>query len=183
MTHREIWTIGHWSCPEPVFLDTLHEARVEVVADVRHPSRRTSRFSPEQMAGWLAEDGLDFVQLPALADRQPAPEVDPAVNAAWRSARFHSYADHALTGPYEEDLGRLAALAGDRRVAVLGAEPMPWMCHRALLASTLTARGWTVWHLVNGARPRRHELGRWGPPPSVDAHGVVTYPRQEGGAA
>jgi hypothetical protein len=53
---------------------------------------------------------------------------------------------------------------------------MPWRCHRLLIANTLSAQGWTVWHLIGDAPPRRHELGRWGADPSIDADAQVTYP-------
>ena len=55
-------------------------------------------------------------------------------------------------------------------------EPMPWRCHRLLVANTLTARGWTVTHLMAGARPQPHRLGQWGATPSIGADGSVTYP-------
>lgn len=50
---------------------------------------------------------------------------------------------------------------------------------RLLIANTLTARGWTVWHLIGDAPPRRHELGRWGADPSVDGTGQVIYPAEQ----
>jgi hypothetical protein len=55
-------------------------------------------------------------------------------------------------------------------------EPMPWRCHRLLIANSLVARGWTVWHLIGDDRPRRHELGQWGAAPSVAPDHTVTYP-------
>ena len=75
-----------------------------------------------------------------------------------------------------DSLDRLTTLAGRKRVAILCGEPIPWRCHRSLIATTLTARGWRVWHLMTGAEPRLHELGAWGATPHVDAAGVVTYP-------
>ena len=47
---------------------------------------------------------------------------------------------------------------------------------RLLIANTLTARGWTVWHLIGDDPPRRHELSRWGAAASIDANDQVTYP-------
>ena len=55
-------------------------------------------------------------------------------------------------------------------------EPMPWRCHRTLIANTLTARGWAVRHLSTRAEPRLHELGMWGTHAEVSDDGVVTYP-------
>ena len=71
---------------------------------------------------------------------------------------------------------RLTALAREQRVAIMCGEPMPWRCHRLLIANTLTARGWTVTHLMTNALPQVHRLGQWGAAPVVGPDGVVTYP-------
>lgn len=55
-------------------------------------------------------------------------------------------------------------------------EPMPWRCHRLLIANTLTAQGWTVRHLVTGGATREHVLGQWGATPVQDAAGRLVYP-------
>lgn len=178
MESRDIWTIGHWTCPEPVFLETLARGDVEVVADVRAQpgSRRSPQFSRDALPGWLGEAGIDYLHIPELAGRRPRPPIDPAVNAGWQNQSFHNYADHTLLPEFAEGLDRLTTLAGRKRVAILCGEPIPWRCHRSLIATTLTARGWRVWHLMTGAEPRLHELGAWGATPHVDAAGVVTYP-------
>ncbi|WP_407441829.1 DUF488 family protein [Rhodococcus sp. (in: high G+C Gram-positive bacteria)] len=90
--------------------------------------------------------------------------------------RRQNYADYTLTPAFETGLAHLTDLAHDNRVAIMCAEPMPWRCHRLLIANALTARGWTVVHLMTGAEPRQHVLGRWGAVPKVGAAGVVTYP-------
>lgn len=77
---------------------------------------------------------------------------------------------------YRQGIQHLAGLAATRRLVIMCGEPMPWRCHRLLIANTLTARGWTVWHLIGDDAPRRHELGRWGAAVSVDADAQVTYP-------
>lgn len=175
----EIWTVGHWTCPREEFLETLAAAGVELVADVRRMpgSRRSPQFDAEEMTDWLAAAGIGYEHLTELAGRRPKQrDVDPDLNAGWQNVSFKNYADHTLTPEYESGLARLAALARESRVAVLCGEPMPWRCHRLLVANTLTARGWRVVHLLNGGRPQSHELGRWGATPSVGPGGVVTYP-------
>ncbi|WP_345218168.1 DUF488 domain-containing protein [Georgenia halophila] len=175
----EIWTIGHWTCPEPEFLRPLHEQAVELITDVRAQpgSRRSPQFDQEQLPQWLDRAGIDYVHLSELGGRRRRQrQVDPSVNAGWQNTSFKNYADYTLTPEYQEGLARLIGLAESRRVAILCGEPMPWRCHRLLIANTLAARGWTVWHLIGDDAPRRHELGRWGADPSVDADGQVTYP-------
>ena len=177
MTSREIWTIGHWTCPEPAFLRPLHEYGIKLLADVRAQpgSRRNPQFGRDVMARWLARAGIDYVHLPELAGRRRKQDVDPEINAGWRQPSFKNYADYTLGPEYRSGIAALIDLASQRRVAIMCGEPMPWRCHRLLIANTLTAQGWTVWHLIGDAEPRRHVLGQWGATPSVDPGGQVTY--------
>jgi uncharacterized protein (DUF488 family) len=177
----ELWTIGHWTCPEPDFLRPLHAHRIELLADVRAQpgSRRSPRFNREEMPGWLAEAGIDYVHLPELGGRRGRQHVDQTINAGWRHPSFKNYADYTLGPSYRQGIQRLAELAAARRLAIMCGEPMPWRCHRLLIANTLTAQGWTVWHLIGDSPPRRHELGRWGAAAAVGADARVTYPPPE----
>ncbi len=174
-----IWTIGHWTCPRDVFLQPLDEAGIELVADVRSlpGSRRSPQFDREQMPTWLADDGIDYVHLAELGGRRRKQPVDPALNAGWENASFRNYADYTLSDEYRAGIDRLTGLARERRVAILCGEPMPWRCHRSVIANTLTAAGWQVWHLLTDGRPRLHEFGQWGATPDVADDGRITYPR------
>lgn len=178
MTTREIWTIGHWTCPEPDFLRPLHAHGISLLADVRAQpgSRRSPQFGRDTMPRWLARAGIDYVHLSELGGRRRKQDVDPEINAGWRQPSFKNYADYTLGPEYRKGIAALAGLATDHRVVIMCAEPTPWRCHRLLIANTLAARGWTVWHLIADAEPRRHELGQWGATPSVDEAGNVTYP-------
>ena len=181
-----LWTIGHWTCPPAVVLETLFSADVDMVVDVRKlpGSRRSPQFDAAAMSTWLADAGVGYLHLPELAGRRPKQrDVDPMLNAGWRNTSFRNYADYSLTAGFEAGLDRLTALAEDRHVAIMCGEPMPWRCHRLLIANTLTARGWTVVHLVTNAAPRRHRLGQWGAAPAVGPGGVVTYPPERSAAA
>jgi uncharacterized protein (DUF488 family) len=176
---REIWTIGHWTCPVPDFLTPLDDAGIELLADVRaHPgSRRNPQFGSEAMARWLPEDGIDYRHLAALGGRRrKQAAVDPDLNAAWQNASFKNYADYTLTAEYRDGIDELAKLASSRRVTIMCGEPMPWRCHRLLISNTLTAQGWTVRHLMTGGKTREHVLGQWGAMPVVDDSGRLTYP-------
>lgn len=178
---RELWTIGHWTCPEPEFLQPLHAQQIDLIADVRaHPgSRRNPHFGSDAMPQWLAAAGIDYLHLPELGGRRRQQHVDPAINAGWQHLSFKNYADYTLGAEYRHGLQQLTDLATSRRVAIMCGEPMPWRCHRLLIANTLTAQGWTVWHLIGDAVPRLHKLGQWGATPTIDARGQVTYPSSE----
>lgn len=178
-----VWTIGHWTCPPSVVLDTLETAEIDMLVDVRKMpgSRRSPQFDADAMPSWLQEAGIDYLHSTDLGGRRPKQkDVDPSLNAGWRNAGFRNYADYTLKPEFEAGLERLTGLATDRHVIIMCGEPMPWRCHRLLIANTLTARGWTVVHLMNNAEPRRHELGQWGAAPSVTGEGVVTYPEKAG---
>lgn len=174
----QIWTVGHWTLSQQEFVGLLAAQRVDLVADVRaHPGSRSSpHFHRDLMPGWLAEAGVGYAHLEALGGRRRRQDVDPHVNAGWQNTSFKNYADYTLLPAYEAGIGELTALAGHHRVAVMCAEPMPWRCHRLLVANTLTARGWRVRHVIGPGEPRLHELGAWGARPHVDGAGVVTYP-------
>ncbi|MFF5894680.1 DUF488 family protein [Streptomyces argenteolus] len=179
---REIWTVGHWTCPEETFIGLLDAQRVDALADVRaHPgSRRSPQFSRDVMPEWLERAGIDYAYLDELGGRRRKQDVDPAVNAGWHNPSFRNYADYTLLPAYEQGITRLTSLAEHGRVAVMCGEPMPWRCHRLLIANTLTARGWTVRHILGSGsgsfETRVHELGAWGAEPRVDGRGRVTYP-------
>lgn len=175
----ELWTIGHWTCPEGVFLGTLAAVDIDLVVDVRTQpgSRRNPQFGRDTLPTWLADAGVGYLHLPELGGRRPRQHgVPPEVNAGWQNRSFHNYADHALGPEFAEGLDHLTALARSKRTAILCGEPMPWRCHRLLIANALTVQGWRVWHLRVGEPAKLHELGIWGATPVVDADGVVTYP-------
>ena len=176
---KEIWTIGHWVCAEDDFLDALQAVDIELLVDVRSSpgSRRSPQFDREAMPVWLAAAGIDYLHLAELGGRRPANHDVPAeTNAGWQNASFKNYADYTLTPEYQRGIDRLTELATERRVCIMCGEPMPWRCHRSLIANTLTASGWTVWHLFTTGTPRRHELGAWGATPRVGRDGRITYP-------
>ena len=174
-----IWTIGHWTRPQEAFLGPLREQEIDVVVDVRaHPgSRSTPHFGRDQIPKWLTDNGIGYQHIEELGGRRPKqPDIDPALNAGWRNQSFHKYADYTRTEPFRRGLDQLISLAADHRVTLLCGEPMPWRCHRLLVANVLTAHGRPVEHLFTDRPPTPHEFGRWGAQPLVEADGNVRYP-------
>lgn len=175
----EIWTIGHWTCPESTFLRFLRSQDIELVVDVRASpgSARSPHFNQEPMRRWLEGSGIGYGHLAELGGRRPAQAVDNVErNAGWKNASFKNYADYTMTRQYQSGLERLIALATTDRVAYLCGEPMPWRCHRLIISNSLVARGLIVRHILGDAEPKAHELGRWGAAPVTDGFGVLTYP-------
>jgi len=174
-----IWTIGHWTHPIGEFVELLDGSGIELVADVRAQpgSRRSPQFDSDALRQSLRDADIDYLRLAALAGRRRRQDVDPGINAAWQNTSFKNYADYTLSDEYRGGVEQLTALARDRRVVVMCGEPVPWRCHRLIIATTLTAQGWTVLHLMPDGSTRRHELGQWGAAPVVDGD-RVTYPDQ-----
>jgi uncharacterized protein (DUF488 family) len=174
-----IWTLGHWTSSEDAVLETLRGAGIDELVDVRRlpGSRRSPQFDAEQMTRWLGEAGIGYRHLVELAGRRPRQrDVDPRLNAGWQNTSFHNYADHTLSREYRDGIDVLTDLAAEHRVAVMCGEPMPWRCHRLLIANTLVARGREVVHLRVDGAPIAHELGAWGARPVPDEDGVLIYP-------
>ncbi|HIY22916.1 MAG TPA: DUF488 domain-containing protein [Candidatus Brachybacterium merdigallinarum] len=174
-----IWTLGHWTCPEGDVLTTFRGAGIDELVDVRRlpGSRRSPQFDAEEMVRWLGEAGIGYRRSAELAGRRPKQsDVDPQLNAGWQNTSFKNYADHTLTPEYERGIEALTDLAAEHHVVVMCGEPMPWRCHRLLIANTLVARGWEVVHLRVGSAPAEHELGAWGARPVLREDGALVYP-------
>jgi uncharacterized protein (DUF488 family) len=151
-----LWTIGHSTRDAEAFAALLHEAGIALVADVRRfaGSRRHPQFSGEAMSRWLPAAGIDYLPLPALGGRRPPRPDSP--NTAWRNAAFRGYADYMATPGYVHARDVLAAVAAERRTAVMCAEALWWQCHRGLIADDFKSRGWEVLHLLAPGRCEPH---------------------------
>jgi uncharacterized protein (DUF488 family) len=173
---REAFTIGHSTHPIERFLKLLGAHRIAAVADVRrYPgSRRHPQFGAEALASSLGEQGIAYVALgDKLGGRRRA--RPGSANAGWRSASFRGYADHMASDPFAAGLARLAALASERRTAIMCAEGDWRRCHRQLIADALAARGWRVVHILPDGRSEAHQ-----PTPFAEIRdGQVSYPAEE----
>lgn len=151
-----LWAIGHSTRPFEVFAGMLGEAGIAVLVDVRRyaGSRRNPQYGVEAMAEALADVGVEYVAMPDLGGRRTArPDTR---NTAWRNAAFRGYADYMETPGYAKARARLAALAAERRTAVMCAEAMWWQCHRSLICDDFKSSGWTVLHLMAPGRTDEH---------------------------
>jgi uncharacterized protein (DUF488 family) len=168
----EILTVGHSTHQPAVFLDLLRGAGVQVIADVRrYPgSRRMPWFGESQLRRSLADAGIDYLHFPELGGRRRPVPGSP--NGGWEVGQFQGYADHMASEEFAAGRDRLAALAGERRTAVMCAEAQWRRCHRRLLADALVARGWDVLHLDARGRIEPHALTSFA---VVDGE-RVTYP-------
>lgn len=156
-----LFTIGHSTLALPDFLARLRAHGIGGVADVRRfpASRRHPHFAREPLAAALADATIAYTWLPGLGGRRRGRADSPHV--AWVSPAFRAYADHMDTAEFQDELGRLLALAAERATAILCAEAVPWHCHRQLVADALVARGVDVHHVTGAAAPEPHRLTRF----------------------
>ena len=174
-----IWTVGHSTHSVAELAAIVKAHGVEQIVDIRtiRRSRANPQFNEAVIGKALAKREVGYRIDEALGGRRGKAKVPPKLaNDAWENASFKNYADYTLLPSYQDGIDRLLELATDRRVVIMCAEPMPWRCHRLLISNTLTARGWTVRHIVGDTEPRVHRLGQWGATPTVATDGRLTYP-------
>ena len=154
----EIWTVGHGARPLAELLDTLRDADIRRLIDVRSQpgSRRHPQFGAQALETALGEAGIAYTHLPELGGRRE-PRAD-SPHRALRVAAFRGYADHMETDEFWRGYERLVSLARESRTAFMCAETLWWRCHRRLIADRLTVDGWTVTHLFAPGKSEPHVL-------------------------
>ena len=171
------FAIGHSTRPIDEFVALLMTAEVKLVVDVRTvPRSRTNpQFNRDALPASLAAHGIAYEHFAALGGlRGKQPGVSPDVNAFWENARFHNYADYALSEEFRSDVEKLRALGHATRLTVMCAESLWWRCHRRIIADYLIADGEEVFH-VHG--PGHVEQARLTPEARVEPEGRLTYPK------
>ena len=172
----ELWSAGHSNRSAAEFVALLAAAGIACVADVRRfpVSRRFPQHSRAPLEKSLAAARIGYAFLgDALGGRrEPSLPPERSRNAALPDPALRAFADALGTPELEAGLERLEALARARPTALLCAERDWRDCHRRILSDALTARGWSVVHLL---RPGESEPHRLDPRASVEA-GRVSYP-------
>lgn len=135
---KTVATIGYQAATVRSFLETLREAGVELLVDVRAvASSRRPGFAKSRLAANLAEEGIGYVHLRGLG----TPAEGRAAARAGQHARMRQvYAAHLATPAAQTELHALAELVrGARPVCLLCFEADPVHCHRSLVAAALGA--------------------------------------------
>lgn len=175
MAETTVYTIGHSTRPIESFVALLVERGIDTLVDIRTVprSRHNPQFEQSSLRRSLAQAGIDYRHMGSLGGlRRPA--KDSSVNAAWRNASFRGYADHMQSAEFAEAVDALAALATERRPAIMCAEAVPWRCHRSLVGDALLVRGIEVVDIISETSEKKHALTRFA---KVDGT-RVTYPAE-----
>jgi uncharacterized protein (DUF488 family) len=150
-----VFTVGHGIRPLDELVETLREAHVETLVDVRRfpGSRRNPQFNQEPLRGALAAAGIGYRHAAELGCRLSG-EPGETEFACLRQPAFRSYAARMGTSRWQE---ALAEALTEPAPCFMCAETAWPRCHRRLIAELLTARGLPVVHLL---APRRREAHR-----------------------
>lgn len=131
-----ITTIGYEDTTVQRFLDTLREAGVELLVDVRAVAgSRRPGFAKTKLSANVREVGIDYLHLRGLG----TPSDGRAAARAGRHDEMRAiFLDHLQTAESQAELHALADLVrGGKRVCLLCLEADPAHCHRSIVAEAL----------------------------------------------
>jgi uncharacterized protein (DUF488 family) len=150
------FTVGHGIRPLDELLETLREADVRTLVDVRRfpGSRRNPQFNQGPLRDALQDAGIHYRHAVELGGRRSG---EPGENefSCLRVQAFRSYAARMRTTAWQD---ALAAELAQPAPCFMCAETPWWRCHRRLIAELLTARGHDVTHLLGPGRRAPHAL-------------------------
>ena len=171
------FTIGHSTRPIEEFAALIKAAEVTLLVDVRTmPRSRTNpQFNHDVLSASLAPHGVGYSHLPELGGlRGRRRDISPETNAFWENARFHNYADYAMSGEFRSGFEKLRELGHAARASVMCAEAVWWRCHRRIIADYLIAAGEEVFHILG---PHKVERAHLTPVARVGVDGTLAYPK------
>jgi uncharacterized protein (DUF488 family) len=147
-------TVGHGARPVDELVETLREARVRTLVDVRRfpGSRRHPQFSREALRETLAAAGMTYRHAVELGGRLSAEPGEERFRCI-RVAAFRSYAARMGSEGWQ---AALAEALAEPAPCFMCAETLWWHCHRRLIAELLHARGHEVVHLLRPGERRPH---------------------------
>lgn len=148
-----VYTVGHSTHTESVFLDLLHRHQITMVADVR--SQPYSRFNPqfnrENLDLALKRAGIAYV---FLGRELGARTKDPSCYVEGKV----DYGHLASTELFRNGLARIEELMETQQVALMCAEKDPLTCHRAILvARHLREDGTDIQHILDTGDLESHD--------------------------
>jgi len=133
---QSLATVGYEAATMPSFLETLQQAGVELLVDIRAvASSRRPGFAKTRLTANLEGAGIGYLHLRGLGT--------PAEGrAAARAGRYDElrriYVEHLATPAAQDELETLAELVrSGRRICLLCFEADPAHCHRSLVAAAL----------------------------------------------
>jgi uncharacterized protein (DUF488 family) len=151
---RKVWTIGHGTRPLEELVETLLEAGVQTLVDVRRfpGSRKNPQFGQAPLAAAVEAGGIAYRHAVELGGRRAGEPGEERFDCL-RVAAFRSYAARMGTDAWQK---ALAAALAEPEPCFLCSETLWWRCHRRLIAELLHARGLEVCHLLGPGKLQPH---------------------------
>lgn len=151
--------MGHGARSPDELIALLKAEGIRLLVDVRaHPgSRRHPHFAAAPLRDALGTAGIEYCWEGRDLGGFRKPRAD-SPNLALPERGMRGYADHLLDPAGRAGIDRVAERAELEAVALMCAERDPAHCHRSLIADHLSARGFTVVHLLEPGRKRIHVL-------------------------
>lgn len=142
----ELLTIGYEGCTIDGVLNTLSQARVDLLIDVRAvAASRKPGFSKRQLAAGLHEAGIGYLHLQRLGTPKPGRD---AVRSGHPERMVPIFNAHMQRQEAQLALAEATAKSADQRCCLLCFERDHRRCHRELVAEMIVARtGQAVGHL------------------------------------
>ena len=171
-----VYTVGHSTHPIDEFITLITAHGVQTIVDIRTipKSRHNPQFGQNELSASLEDSGLGYARLEALGGLRHT--TKESVNGAWRNSSFRGYADYMQTPEFAAGIDELRAIAGERTVAIMCAEAVPWRCHRSLVGDALLVRGDEVLDIMSPTSAKPHTLTSFA---QVDGT-TITYPPEPG---
>lgn len=147
MPKPQVFTIGYEGADADRFLDTLKDAGVSTLADVRAVAGSRKRgFSKSALRDALENRGIGYRHFIELGTPK---EGRQAARAGDSDLMKRIYCDEVLTTePAKEAFEELEALARSQPICLLCFERDPSICHRRILAQRLEAKGFKIVDLM-----------------------------------
>lgn len=145
MRMTRLFTIGYEGATLAEFIETLAEAGVKTLVDVRAvPASRKPGFSKKGLSAALAERGIAYRHLQRLGT-----PVDgrTAARAGDHAKMRRIYLDHLDAADAQAEMAMLIDQARESPSALLCFEREPSACHRSVLVDALEAPDLTTQHL------------------------------------
>lgn len=136
---QPLFTIGYEGATVPALLETLRDAKVELLVDIRAVANsRRPGFAKKALAANVATIGVDYLHLRGLGT--PA-DGRAAARSGKHAEMRRIFLSHLSTDVAQGELETVANLVRDgRRVCLLCFEADATHCHRSLVADALAAK-------------------------------------------
>lgn len=131
----KLHTIGYEAAPQAAVIDTLKQAGVEVLIDVRAiAASRRAGFSKGLLSASLEDAGIAYVHLRALGTPKPGREAARKGRTAEMRAIFEA---HLKEPQAQLELAKAVEIASGRKAALLCYEAEACGCHRRIVAERM----------------------------------------------